>query len=294
MTVWFVGVDLAWSKRNPTGVAILEGGPGRPLAYVRSETYGSTEEIAGPILALDGPVWVAIDAPLVVPNETGQRPVDRLVTRQYGRFHAGAYPANLKQLGHDVRAEKLVGLLAPRGVRQLDEVTLPPQAAGSWAFETYPHPAMIELFGMDRIDQVQEGPRSLRSGRAFARSRRHAGRSPAAARSAAARCRTGCRRCWRTPPAGLRGKALGAHEDRLDAPVLRLHRGASVALGGGAQPAPGHAGRRAASCCRPMRGDIDRLAGCVNDRTARRVSVGPCRAWPPGCALGARRDRGAR
>ena len=158
MTVWFVGVDLAWSKRNPTGVAILEGGPGRPLAYVRSETYGSTEEIAGPILALDGPVWVAIDAPLVVPNETGPRPVDRLVTRQYGSFHAGAHSANLKQLRHDVRAETIVGLLAPRGVRQLDEVTLPaPSEPTRGRSRRTPHPAMIELFGLDRIIKYKKG-----------------------------------------------------------------------------------------------------------------------------------------
>ena len=77
MTVWFVGVDLAWSERNPSGVAILSGGAGRPLVYVRSETHVAIEEIAAQIRALDGPVWVAIDAPLVVRNETGQRPVDR-------------------------------------------------------------------------------------------------------------------------------------------------------------------------------------------------------------------------
>ena len=157
MTVWFVGVDLAWSKQNPSGVAILSGGVGRPLEYVGSETFGSTEDIAAQIRALDGPVWVAIDAPLVVRNETGQRPVDRLVTRQYGRFHAGAYPANRRLLGHDIRAAQLVGLLEPRGVRQLDEVTLPPQAGGSWAFETYPHPAMIELFGINRAIKYKKG-----------------------------------------------------------------------------------------------------------------------------------------
>ena len=55
-------------------------------------------------------MWVAIDAPLVVPNATGQRPVDRLVTRQYGRFHAGAYPANRRLLGDKIRAAQLVGV----------------------------------------------------------------------------------------------------------------------------------------------------------------------------------------
>ena len=215
MRIAFVGVDLAWSERNPSGVAILAGGPDRPLEYVTAQTHGATEEIAAPILALEGPVWVAIDAPLVVPNESGSRPVDRLVARQYGRFHAGAHSASLKQLKHDVRAARLVELLAPRGVRQMDEVTLPPQAAGSWAFETYPHPAMVELFGLDRIikykkgrvDQKRAGLRTLARTMAD-----HLPRlDPPLARSDALSSLLGC------DPSGLKGRALKGFEDRLDA-----------------------------------------------------------------------------
>ena len=215
MTVWFVGVDLAWSDRNPSGVAILSGGADHPLEYAGSETCGSTEEIAAPILALDGPVWVAIDAPLVVPNATGQRPVDRLVTRLYGRFDAGAHSASLKQLKHDVRAATLVELLAPRGVCQLDEVGLPPRAAGSWAFETYPHPAMIELFGLDRIikykkgrvDQKRAGLRTL----AGTLADQLPPLDPPLPTSDALSSLLDC------DPWQLRGRALKGLEDRLDA-----------------------------------------------------------------------------
>jgi hypothetical protein len=36
----------------------------------------------------------AVDAPLVVPNETGRRPCEALVGQWFARFGAGAYPAN--------------------------------------------------------------------------------------------------------------------------------------------------------------------------------------------------------
>ncbi len=258
MTVWFVGVDLAWSDRNPSGVAILSGGADRPLEYAGSETCGSTEEIAAPILALDGPVWVAIDAPLVVPNATGQRPVDRLVTRQYGRFHAGAYPANRRLLGDKIRAEQLVGLLEPRGVQQLDEVTLPPCASGSWAFETYPHPAMIELFGINRtikykkgaVLEKREGLRMLAASLAY-----HLPRlDPLLLRS------PGLSSLLEDPSPAPRGTALKAYENRLDA-LLSAYVAAHVWRWGVERNR--HLGNAATgSIVLPaVRGDIDRARG---------------------------------
>ena len=258
MTVWFVGVDLAWSGRNPSGVAILSGGAGRPLEYVRSETCGPTEEIAAQILALDGPVWVAIDAPLVVRNETGQRPVDLLVTRQYGRFHAGAYPANRRLLGHDIRAAKLVGLLEPRSVRQLDKVTLPPQAGGSWAFETYPHPAMVELFGLDRIikykkgrvRQKQEGLRMLAASLAY-----HLPRlDPPLRRS------PGLSSLLEDPLPALRGAALKTHENRLDA-LLSAYVAAHLWRWGAEHNRHLGSGETGSIVLPALRGDIDRSRG---------------------------------
>ena len=258
MTVWFVGVDLAWSERNPSGVAILSGGAGRPLEYVRSETHVAIEDIAAQILALDGPVWVAIDAPLVVRNETGQRPVDRLVTRQYGRFDAGAHSANLKQLKHDVRAATLVGLLAARGVRQLDEVTLPPQAGGSWAFETYPHPAMVELFGLDRIIkykkgrvwQKREGLRTLAGTLAD-----HLPRlDPPLSTSDGLSSLLGC------DPGGLRGRALKGLEDRLDA-LFCAYIAAHLWRWGADRNRHLGSGETGSIVLPAVRGDIDRSRG---------------------------------
>ena len=157
MRIWFVGVNLSWSEQRRSGVAILEGGPDRPLTYVSSGTHRLVSEIAAPILELDGPIWVAIDGPVVVRNLAGGRPVDVAVARRYARFDVGAHAANLNQLKDNLRGENLVELLAGRGVRQMHRVVLPPKAEGSWAFETFTHPAMMELFGLDRIIRYKKG-----------------------------------------------------------------------------------------------------------------------------------------
>src|SRR5688572_885660 len=72
----FVGVDLAWSDRNPTGLAVLEGDEhGATLASppVTVKGVGAVADAIGSA-AGDGPAFVAVDAPLWVPNEIGRRP----------------------------------------------------------------------------------------------------------------------------------------------------------------------------------------------------------------------------
>ena len=93
---WFIGVDLAWGERNASGFAALSPGR-RGLRLRESAALGPLEAIAERIRRLPGDWVIAIDAPLIVPNETGSRPCDREVSRQYGSRHAGAYPASLRK-----------------------------------------------------------------------------------------------------------------------------------------------------------------------------------------------------
>ena len=215
MRISFVGVNLAWSEYRRSGVAILEGGPDRPLAYVRSGTYRLVPEIAAPILELDGPVWVAIDGPVVVRNQAGGRPVDVALAQRYARFDVGAHAANLNQLKDNPRGENLVELLAARGVRQMHRVVLPPKADGSWAFETFSHPAMMELFGLDRIIHYKKG--SVQTKREGVRTvagllTEHLPRlDPPLALSDDLAALLG------RDPLAMRGRGLQAHEDQLDA-----------------------------------------------------------------------------
>ena len=88
--MYFVGIDLAWGERNPTGLAVLDEG-GR---LVHVETVRTDEEIVAALAPYDGPVLVAFDAPLVVTNPTGNRPAEAALNRDFARFDAGAHPSN--------------------------------------------------------------------------------------------------------------------------------------------------------------------------------------------------------
>ncbi len=149
----FVGIDLAWSERNTSGgVALREAEPGRTEAVAEETALGSDDQIASFIARAiaDGPAVVAVDAPLVVANEWGARPCDRLVTRRFGRYQAGARPAFRRSPSFPsgrVRGEELVCRLAHLGFRHDPHV--PQRSPGRHLIEVYPHPAAIVLFGLE-------------------------------------------------------------------------------------------------------------------------------------------------
>jgi predicted RNase H-like nuclease len=148
-----VGVDLAWGERATSGVVVAVDG-----RVTASATVVQDDDIVS--LVPDGPVVVAFDAPIVVPNETGRRGCDAAVSRCFAAHHAGAYPAN----------RSIPWLAAPRAGRLADRLGCtvgPVDPAGRRpereAIEVYPHAATITLFGLDRVL-----PYKRRSGRDLA------------------------------------------------------------------------------------------------------------------------------
>jgi predicted RNase H-like nuclease len=141
-----LGIDLAWGQRARTGLAELAP-DGRLL---RSTSVVTDEEIlewvhAGPV---GSAVVAAIDAPLVVVNEAGARPCEREVGRLFGRYHASAHTSNLTRPAF--RPEPRGARLARACGWSLD-VGVRPGPGSSVAIEVYPHPAMVSLFGLDRV-----------------------------------------------------------------------------------------------------------------------------------------------
>ncbi len=150
----YVGIDLAWGPRNRSGLAVCDGS-GR---LVDSTSVRTDDEIAAflePWLVSAGTdVVAAIDAPLVVPNETGRRGSEARLGEVYARFHAGAHPANRSRSWFDPpRGE----VLARRFGWDLDPAT-PPSAGRALAIEVYPHPAMVALFGLGRVLPYKQKP----------------------------------------------------------------------------------------------------------------------------------------
>ena len=137
----FVGIDLAWGERAPTGLAVLDQG-GTLLHLSRATTDDSIAEALGDYLA--GDCVVGIDAPLIVTNATGNRPCEAALNRDFARFDAGAHPSNTGK-------PEFSGI--PRGARLAARFGLdihPASAAGRRALEVYPHPALVALFRLGR------------------------------------------------------------------------------------------------------------------------------------------------
>lgn len=156
-------MDLAWSSRARTGIAVLDES-GRLVASTavvtdddvvafvveHTRTRGSTPPDGGGAGAPGGSrnaVVAAIDAPLVVPNLTGRRVCEALVSAEFGPYDAGAHPTNRSRALFDpprgqVLCERLGWDVDP---------ALPPGEGRSVAIEVYPHPATITLFGLSRV-----------------------------------------------------------------------------------------------------------------------------------------------
>lgn len=209
----FVGIDLAWSRRNPSGGAILEGN--RLVAW-RADLQGDDEivDFVGSRLA-DGGAVVAVDAPLAVPNLTGARRCDRELSAAWGRYRAGAHPANRSRLAAtgDVRGETLAARLA--AVYGFVQAAPVQAAAGARLLcEVYPHPAHVSLFGLaERLRyKAKLGWDYPARWAAFAAYQRHL-----AALAQADPPLLGAEELTQVAVTGLRGRGLKAMEDALDA-----------------------------------------------------------------------------
>ncbi len=131
----FLGIDLAWGQRQPTGLAVLDD-DARLLLLTAVRTDDEIEAALAPYL---GPECVAgIDAPLVVTNPTGSRPAEQALSRDFRRFEAGTHPSNT---GKPEFAQ------GTRGARVCERLGLVVHETG---LEVYPHAATVALFGLDR------------------------------------------------------------------------------------------------------------------------------------------------
>jgi len=161
MNMRFIGIDLAWSARN-TCAAVALAWNGKTAYWLSwserlrhdAEIIAFVKQAAGSQQAL-----VALDAPLIVPNKDGMRPVDKEITHLFGRYHAGCYPANRKRC---TRGEEIVKALNAEGFVQ--DPFIQKNEALRKVFEVYPHPAMIALFRLGKTLKYKARPgRSLES-----------------------------------------------------------------------------------------------------------------------------------
>ncbi len=150
---------------------------------------------------------MAVDAPLAVPNHAGRRLCESDLHRVYGARKAGPHSSNRTHLigvNGRIRGEDLTMALASHGFGD------PWSGAERTLLEVYPHPALIEAFGLsERLPYKKGRVAERRAGlqRLDRLVHRLEGADPP----------------LRTDPLGIddtvRGRALKSAEDLLDARI---------------------------------------------------------------------------
>ena len=151
----FIGVDFGWSS-GASGLCCLAWCD-RVLEIIDLTTILEVDRILNWIdrqAPVDDPAMIAVDAPTIVINPTGMRLADKLTHKYFGRYHAGCYPANLglkftpRTTGFSQSLSEMQFQHAP---------TIEPQKSGRYQIEVFPHPATIELFGLEKILKYKKG-----------------------------------------------------------------------------------------------------------------------------------------
>lgn len=145
------GVDLAWmGAKNPTAIAVGTWSDGCiHLTSVIERLYG-TQPVIDALQNIEGLHGVAIDGPLVIANQTGQRSCEQLIGVTYGSRKASCHTSNLRKFP-DAAGVLLSSTLAASGFQHL----APTEA--KWQLECYPHPALIEIFGLSERLAYKKG-----------------------------------------------------------------------------------------------------------------------------------------
>lgn len=145
----FVGLDLAWGERKPTGVAVVDD-DGELLLVTAAVSDDEIVEALGDWVA--GDCLVAVDAPLIVSNPAGNRPAEAALNRDFARFDAGAHPSNTG------KPEFRDGTRGARIARRLGLDMNPRSGRTRRAIEVYPHPATVALFRLGRTLKYKNKP----------------------------------------------------------------------------------------------------------------------------------------
>ncbi|UZE93958.1 MAG: DUF429 domain-containing protein [Candidatus Pacearchaeota archaeon] len=157
----FVGLDLAWSSRNNSAIAILEGNKKEAKLISFKDKILTNEEIIDFITreTKNKNTIIAIDAPLLVPNENGRRIAEDYTGHLFREYHAGAHPANRKRLSWDgeVRGERIVKLLEKKGFEH--NPFLKRFEKTNKIIEVYPHPSIVVLFNLKHILRYKARPK---------------------------------------------------------------------------------------------------------------------------------------
>ncbi|MEH2151847.1 DUF429 domain-containing protein [Nostoc sp.] len=156
----FIGIDLGW-RSQPSGLCCLEWIEGQLqlLDLDRKDAIADILTWIDQSVQPNEPAIIAVDAPTLIPNATGSRLPDKLSHKYFGKYHAGCYPAN-QNLPFAERTVNFGLELELRGFAHAP--TIEPQKLSRYQIEVFPHPAIVNLFNLERILKYKKGRLSER------------------------------------------------------------------------------------------------------------------------------------
>jgi predicted RNase H-like nuclease len=154
----FIGVDLAWNAdRHQTGIAVARATASGAILETVSSGISSLEAAAAFVVEHSRrSAVVAVDAPLVVTNRSGQRPCETEIGRRFGRYEASAHTTNLG-LYPDPSGVRFRRILEAAGFTECADPAAIQRCRNRCLFEVYPHPAQVVLFELDKTLKYKKG-----------------------------------------------------------------------------------------------------------------------------------------
>lgn len=154
----FIGVDLGWkTDKYHTGIAVASATESGAILETVSSGIASLGAAASFVIENSRrSAVVAVDAPLVVTNQSGQRPCETEIGRRFGRHDASAPTTNLG-LYPDPCGVRFRRALEAAGFTQCADPAAIQGRKDRSLFEVYPHPAQVVLFNLDKTLKYRKG-----------------------------------------------------------------------------------------------------------------------------------------
>jgi len=143
----YIGIDLAWGEKNLSGFCVLSP-QNKKLKILDIRLIKSIDEIILEIQKYKGyKIYVGVDAPLVVPNETGNREIEKNFNKDFAKYKISMLPANRKLLtkySPNIRSEELYKRLDGDGFKR-------DYNSNKVIFEVYTHSTIAMCFNNHKI-----------------------------------------------------------------------------------------------------------------------------------------------
>ena len=135
------GIDFGW-KGEGTNSAVTIGELQKNHFYIIDiiTPLKTIEEVTKVLFYHSDIFGIAIDAPLIINNYSGQRTCEGLLSSYYGSKKASCHSCNLT-LYHNPASVDLAKKLILKGYSHAS-------LSDKFIIECYPHPAIIEIFGL--------------------------------------------------------------------------------------------------------------------------------------------------